>query len=69
MGVTIMIFVYAMGGILFTFGLLFLVESSFGTSTAPHIAYYPVIGTVLVIVAAAICYGGYRLGKSKPEAA
>ena len=64
-GRIILIVGYTIGVIGFLSGLVILYESSSGRSTAPQIPYYPLIGTVLLIVGAVVCYGGYRAGRPK----
>lgn len=67
MGIIIMIVGYTIGAILIAFGLAILYEIFSGTSTGPQIVYYPAVGTVLIIIGAGVCYGGYMSGRSRSK--
>ncbi len=67
MGIIIMIVGYTIGAILIAFGLAVLYQIFSGSSTGLQNVYYPAVGTVLLIIGAGVCYGGYTPGKSKPK--
>ncbi len=70
MGKALKILSYFVGVIIILIGIMFIYEYAAEISTqvkVPHIGWYPIIGSVLIIIGAVICYVGHRSSPRKPS--
>lgn len=69
MGTALKILGYFIGVIIILIGIMFIYEYAAELSMqvkVPHIGWYPIIGSVLIVIGAVICYIGHRSSPRKP---